>query len=270
VRVRTEPPRPTGLAALAARLDRAWEDRVPVRPLSETDGLDTAERAYQVQRHWTELRESRGERVIGAKIGLTSRAMQEQMGVSTPDFGSLWESRCYPARRGKAELPAEQFVQPRTEGEIAFLLGRPLAGAHVTAPHVLAATAALAVAVEVVDSRIQDWRITLADTIADNASYGALSLGPWSRAMREQDLRTVGMVLSHQGLPAVEGTGSAALGHPARSVAWLVRTLAGFGVGLRAGDVVLSGSLGRSVPSRRGDVLVVEMSGQPPLTVTFG
>jgi 2-keto-4-pentenoate hydratase len=270
MRVRTEAAPPAGVAELAARLDRAWQRRVPVRPLSETDGLDTPERAYQVQQHWTALRERRGERVIGAKIGLTSRAMQEQMGVSTPDFGSLWASRCYPTRRGWAELPADEFVQPRTEGEIAFLLGRSLAGTHVAAQHVLAATDALAVAVEVVDSRIEDWRITLADTIADNASYGALSLGPWSRALRGQDLRTVGMVLSHRGVPVVEGTGSAALGHPARSVAWLVRTLAGFGVGLRAGDIVLSGSLGRSVPSRRGDVLVVEMSGQPPLTVAFG
>jgi 2-keto-4-pentenoate hydratase len=267
----TQRPRPaTDVAGLAARLDDAWQRRIPVRPLSETDGLDTPDVAYAVQRRWTELRQQRGERVVGAKIGLTSRPMQEQIGVSTPDFGSLWASRWYPARHGRVELPAEEFVQPRTEGEIAFLLGRPLAGAHVTAAHVLAATDALAVSVEVIDSRIENWQITLADTVADNASYGAFTLGPWSRQLRGQDLRTVGMVLSQRGRPVVEGTGSAALGHPARAVAWLVRTLAGFGVGLQAGEIVLSGSLGPSLPSRRGDSFVVEMYGQPPLAVTFG
>jgi 2-keto-4-pentenoate hydratase len=266
----TEQARPASGPELAARLDRAWRERRPVPPLSETDGLATPQQAYEVQRHWTALRERGGDRVIGAKIGLTSRAMQQQLGVSTPDFGRLWASRCYPARDGHAEVPAGEFLQPRTEGELAFLLGRPLAGPDVTAQHVLAATEALAVAVEVIDSRIEDWRITLADTVADNASYGALSVGPWSRALRRTDLRTVGMVLSHRGAPVVEATGSAALGHPARAVAWLVRTLAGFEVGLQAGDIVLSGSLGRSVPSRRGDVVVVEMSGQPPLTVAFG
>src|SRR5918998_3836294 len=169
---------------LAQRLEDAWEGRDPIPPLSESEGLSAAEDAYAVQSAWSELRLSSGERIVGRKIGLTSPAMQEQMGVNEPDYGSLWGSRYFPSRGGRVEIPADTFLQPRLEGEIAFLIGRPLAGPGVTLQEVLVATEALAVAVEVVDSRVEDWRIKLADTIADNSSYGALTLGPWSRSLR--------------------------------------------------------------------------------------
>jgi 2-keto-4-pentenoate hydratase len=206
---------------------------------------------------------------MGRKIGLTSRAMQEQMGVSEPDYGDLWASRFFPATRGRAEMPAATFVQPRAEGEFAFLIGRPLPPSDVTAQDVLVATEAIAVAVEVIDSRIVDWRIKLVDTIADNSSYGALTLGPWSSRLRTDDLRTLGMLIHHNGRPCVEGIGAAALGHPARAVAWLANKLVSFGVSLEPGDVVLSGSLGRSIPVSGGDSLLVEVNGQPPLSVAF-
>lgn len=260
----------SSLDALAARLDAAWQACRPVPPLSESEGLRSPDDAYAVQERWSALRAATcGERIVGRKIGLTSRAMQQQMGVDQPDYGSLWESRYFPSVRGRAEVPTELLVQPRTEGEIAFLIGRPLAGPGVTAQQVMAATEALATAVEVIDSRIQDWRITLADTIADNASFGALTLGQWSRRLRYAELRTLGMLVSCNGEPVVEGVGAAALGHPARAVAWLANTLGEFGVALQPGDIVLSGSLGRSVPSGRGDVFTLEMHDQPPLTVTF-
>lgn len=254
--------------ALARRLDDAWENREPISPLTETDGL-TAEDAYAVQRSWTESRLGRGERILGRKIGLTSKGMQEQMGVDEPDYGSLWESRFYPAKGGRAEVPTETFIEPRLEGEVAFLIGRSLSGPTVTPQEVLAATEAVAIAVEVVDSRVKDWRIKLADTIADNASYGGFVLGPWSKSLREEDLRTLGMLIQQNGSTVVEGLGAAALGSPARSVAWLARKLHSFGVELKPGDFVLSGSLGKAVPASRGDVFVLEAHGQPPLTVTF-
>lgn len=260
----------TSLEAVAARLDDAWERCGTIQPLSESDELTSPELAYAIQTRWSELRlQERGEGVMGHKIGLTSRPMQEQMGVNEPDYGTLWTSRFYPASGGRCQMPAEVFVQPRLEGEIAYLIGRPLSGPGVTSQQVIAATEALAVAVEVIDSRIDNWRIKLVDTIADNSSYGALTLGPWSRSLREVDLRTLGMIIHQNGQPAVEGVGAAALGHPSRAVAWLVNKLSTFGVSLSPGDVVLSGSLARSLPARRGDVFLLETYGQPPLSVAF-
>lgn len=263
----TEQSTTTDVEALARMLDEAWEDRRSIAPFTEGGELGSVERAYEVQTRWSELRQERGERIVGRKIGLTSLAMQEQLGVSEPDYGSLWSSRYYPASGGRVEIPSGVFLQPRLEGELAFLLGRPLQGPGVSAQQVLSATEALAVAVEVIDSRIEDWRIKLPDTIADNASYGAFTVGPWSRGLREVDLRTVGMLLHRNGARVVEGLGIAALEHPARAVAWLADKLSTFGVRLEPGDIVLSGSLGGAVPAERGDVFVVEAHGQPPLTV---
>ncbi len=255
--------------ALARRLDEAWENREPIAPLSESEGLEDVDKAYEIQTQWSELRQSRGERIIGRKIGLTSFAMQEQLGVSEPDYGSLWESRYFPAQGGRAEIPFEPLLQPFLEGELAFLIGRPLAGPGVTLQKALAVTDALAVAVEVVDSRIEDWNIKLPDTIADNASYGAFTTGPWSRSLREADLRTLGMLINQSGARVAEGMGSASLGHPAEAVAWLANKLSSFGTSLEPGDIVLSGSLGNAVPAQQGDVFVLEAHGQPPLTVSF-
>ena len=255
--------------ALARRLDEAWENREPIAPLSESEGLEDVDRAYEIQTTWSEMRIGRGERIIGRKIGLTSFAMQEQLGVSEPDYGSLWDSRYFPAQGGRTEMPAEPFLQPFLEGELAFLIGRPLAGPNVTLQEALAATDALAVAVEVVDSRIEDWNIKLPDTIADNASYGAFTTGPWSRSLREVDLRTVGMLINQSGSRVAEGMGSASLGHPAEAVAWLANKLASFGTKLEPGDTVLSGSLGNAVPVHQGDVFVLEAHGQSPFTVSF-
>ena len=267
------PEQPTGAAvdteSLARRLDEAWENCEPIAPLSESEGLENVDQAYAIQTSWSELRLNRGERIIGRKIGLTSFAMQEQLGVGEPDYGSLWESRYFPAQGGRAEIAAEPLLQPFLEGELAFLIGRPLSGPGVTLQTALAATEALAVAVEVVDSRIEDWNIKLPDTIADNASYGGFTTGPWSRSLREADLRTIGMLINKSGSRVAEGMGAASLGHPAKAVAWLANKLASFGTKLEPGDIVLSGSLGSAVPAQRGDVFVLEAHGEPPLTVSF-
>lgn len=255
--------------ALAHRLDRAWESGTTIVPLSESEGLTSPEIAYAIQSRWSELRAERGDPIIGRKIGLTSRPMQEQMQVDEPDYGSVWASRYYPARAGHAEMPAGAYIQPRAEAELAFLFGRPLGGVDVTPIEVLAATDAIAVSVEIIDSRINDWKIKLVDTIADNASYGGMTVGPWQRPLRFADLSTFGMLVQHNGAPTVEALGAAALGHPARSVAWLVNKLGSLGVSLAPGDIVLSGSLGRSLPVRAGDVFRVESYGQPSLAVSL-
>ncbi|MDR7439494.1 MAG: 2-keto-4-pentenoate hydratase [Armatimonadota bacterium] len=254
---------------LAQRLEEALLHRRPIPPLSEEAGLAQIPEAYAVQRHWMHLRTARGERIVGRKIGLTSAAMQTQLGVNEPDYGCLWGSRYFPLQAGRVEVPYDLFLQPRVEGEVAFLLGRPLRGPHVTLQDVLAAAEAVTAGIEIIDSRIADWRIRITDTIADNASFGGFATGPWSSRMREADLRLVGMILWHNGRAATEGLGAAALGHPARCVAWLANKLAEFGEELRAGDIVFSGSLGRAVPVQRGDVVTLEMAGFPSLSVRF-
>lgn len=252
----------------ARRLESAWQRRELIQPLSREAGMATIDEAYAVQSAWSALREGNGERVLGRKIGLTSKAMQKQAGFDRPDFGRLWASRLFPAEDGRATLPAEMFLQPRIEGEIAFLLNAPLSGA-VSVDEVLAATEAVAASFEIVDSRFERRDFKVIDTIADNASFGAFTLGPWSREMMAGDLREVAMTLEQNGAVVVEGTGADSLGHPAKAVAWLAEALASYGVSLRPGEIALSGSLGRAMLATRGDVFTLRLTGQPPLEVVF-
>ena len=256
-------------AALARRLDQAWDTHETITPLSESEGLTSVDDAYAIQSAWTNLRISHGERVLGRKIGLTSRAMQEAAGVYEPDFGALWSSRFVEADNGVAELPHATFIQPRMEGEIAFLLGKPLRGPGITVEDVLAATDTLAASFEVVDSRIIRKEFKLVDTVSDNASYGAFTLGPWDSNLLKTDLRTLGMLLSQNGEVVVEGVGHASLGHPALAVAWLANKLAEFDITLQPGNIILSGSLGRAIPIEKDDTWIMELHGQPPLTMHF-
>lgn len=260
---------PERIAELAGRLHRAWEQRVPVDPLSETDGLHSVGDAYAVQAAWTERRLAEGDTIVGRKIGLTSRAVQEQMGVDEPDYGTLWRSRWVPVQDGAGTVAASTFLQPRVEGEIAFRLGEPPAGTEITAQDVLAATDAVAAAIEIVDSRIEDWRITLADTVADNASYGGFAVGAWTPLDARRQLPAVEMTLARNGDPVGTGVGAAALGDPAAAVAWLLNKLRSLGVEVRAGDIILSGALAATVPASAGDRFRLEMQGEPPLELTF-
>ena len=252
----------------AKALEQAWETRALIQPLSRSAGMATIDEAYAIQSAWSTLRERNGERVLGRKIGLTSKAMQEQAGFDRPDFGRLWESRFFVATGGRVEMPAALFLQPRIEGEIAFLLHSPLAGA-VTIEEVLAATESVTASFEIVDSRFERRDFRVIDTIADNASFGAFTLGPWGRELLGEDLRRVSMILEQNGEVVVEGTGADSLGHPANAVAWLAETLASYGVALQPEEVVLSGSLGRAIPAKQGDVFTLRMTGQQPLEVAF-
>jgi 2-keto-4-pentenoate hydratase len=254
---------------LARRLDEAAQTHVPIPPLSESEGLTSVDVAYAIQTRWTEMRTARGEKVLGRKIGLTSKAIQQQLGVDQPDYGNLWDTTFYPARDGRVQIPAIDFVQPRIEGEIAFLFDKPLRGPNVTMQDVLDATEACALGVEIVASRIADWRIKLVDTIADNASYGGFTLGPWDREMVRSDLGELAMTIHHNGVLSAEGQGAAALGHPAISTAWLANKLLDFGVSLEPGDIVISGGITKMLPVKAGDEFVFTLTSQPPLTISF-
>ena len=255
--------------ALAQRFEEAWETREPTQPLTVSAGLGTIDDAYAVQSAWSALREAKGERVLGRKIGLTSKAMQEQAGFNEPDFGRLWESRCFPTENGRVAIPANLFLQPRLEGEIAFRLNRELAGPGVRIEDVLVATDALAVSFEIVDSRFVRENFKVLDTIADNASYGAFTLGAWGTDWLEGDLRDIRMTMERDGEVVVEGTGADSLGHPANAVAWLANMLSTYGVRLQPGEILLSGSLGRAIPVSPDDEFTVHMSDRAPVTIAF-
>jgi 2-keto-4-pentenoate hydratase len=254
---------------LAERLDKAWRTQTPIPPLSESDGVDSVDSAYAIQTHWTALRLHRGERIVGRKIGLTSPVIQQQLGVDEPDYGTLWESSFYRASQGRVKIPADDFLQPRIEGEVAFLIGKELSSPNITGGEVLAATDACALGVEIVASRIADWRIKLVDTIADNASYGGFSLGPWDSVLPHADLASLRMTIHHNGSLAAEGMGAAALGHPAASTAWLANKLVQLGLSLKPGDIVISGGLTKMLPVKSGDEFVFSLTGQPEVSVSF-
>ena len=257
------------IETIATRLDTAWRTHTPIPPITETEGITDVKTAYAIQAHWTNMRLERGEKIVGRKIGLTSKAIQQQLGVNEPDYGTLWQSSFYPAKNGNVNIPARDFLQPRIEGEVAFLIGKPLRDPNITPEQGLAATEACAMGIEIVASRIADWKIKLVDTIADNASYGGFTLGPWDKQILESDLGGLVMTIHHNSTLAAEGLGAAALGHPATSTAWLANKLLEFGVSLEPGDIVISGGITKMLPVRAGDEFVFSLTGQPSLTVTF-
>jgi 2-oxo-3-hexenedioate decarboxylase len=239
------------IAGLAARLARAAAERTAIAPLSDEAASLDAATAYAVQA----LARDQAGPLAGWKLGLTSRPKQAQVGVSEPVRGFL-------ARGSALDLGAPlvtgELIQPRAEPEIVFVMGADLSGSAVTAADVLAATSGVAAGIEILDSRFQGYRFGMVDVIADNASAGRYVVG--SPVPPDGiDLRLVGVVLEHNGEVAATASGAAALGHPAAAVAWLARSLAAVGEGLRAGQIVLSGGLTAAVPLRPGDVVVASI-----------
>lgn len=226
----------------SARLATASQTSTPCDPVR--DLVHDLDAAYAVQNRLNQARSDTGAQVVGCKIGLTSPAVQQQFGVYQPDFGLLFDDMMY----AHAEpVPFERFLQPRVEAEVAFVLGRDLDRPKASVADVIRATDFVLPAIEIVDSRVRDWDISITDTVADNASSGAVVLGTTPRSLDGLDLASVGMVLDRDGEPVSFGAGTACLGSPVVAVTWLARELVRRGRALRAGDVILSGALGPMV-----------------------
>ncbi|WP_276808088.1 2-oxopent-4-enoate hydratase [Castellaniella defragrans] len=251
---------------LGDELYTAWAERRMVEPLSARHPGMSVEQAYRVQQRMVGRRLAAGARVVGKKIGVTSQAVMDMLGVYQPDFGYLLSDMA--VAPGEA-ISMAGLIQPKAEGEIAFLLKKDLCGPGVTVSEVLAATEAVMVCFEIVDSRIRDWKIRIQDTVADNASCGVFVLGDRLVSPRGLDLRTCGMVFEKNGELLGTGAGAAALGHPANAVAWLANALGALGVGLEAGEIVLSGALAAMTPVVAGDSLQVSIGGIGACGVRF-
>jgi 2-keto-4-pentenoate hydratase len=256
---------PAERARLADDLARAYETRIPVTPPSRAITL-TVDDAYAVQSLQIGRRVSAGARVRGHKVGLTSRAMQQLLGVDQPDYGHLLDTMFLPPGE-RADI--SRFLQPRAEPEIAFVLGRDLRGPGVTLAHALRSVDFALPALELIDSRVRDWQITLADTIADNASSGAVVLGSRPVRMGQADLRLVGCNLYRNGTLVATGAGGAVLGDPFAALVWLANTLGRLGVTLEAGEVVLPGSCTPAVPVSAGDTVRADFAGLGSVSVSF-
>lgn len=255
--------------AAAGVLRAAERDRAPVAPLRETfPGIGTAD-AYAIQLLNIAWRErTRGERVTGHKVGLSSPVMQRMMGVDEPDYGHLLDGM---ALREGEPVPAGRYCRPRIEVEVGFLLGADLPGEGCTEKDVLAGTEALVPAIELIDSRIRDWNIRIADTVADNASSAGYVLGAGRVPPDAVDRRAVDTVLyGPDGDETVSGRSDAVLGDPAAAVAWLARTVAAFGVRLKAGHLVLPGSCTRAVDVAPGQTWTARFGGGlGPVSIAF-
>lgn len=243
-------------AAVADSLWTAEHSGVAIDKPSLTHAL-TVDDAYAIQQHNIVRREAAGARLIGRKVGLTSKAVMEWLKVTEPDFGALMSDMIVDDGGVCSMLG---LLQPRVEGEVAFVLAHDLPSAQTTAVDVVAATAWIAAAIEIIDSRVKDWQITLADTVADNASSARFVISSTTASLAGIDLALAGCVLRKNNTVASTGAGAACLGHPVNAVAWLARTLSKQGTPLKAGDIVLSGALCPVVPVAAGDVVEVEVA----------
>lgn len=254
------------IVELADRLWQAEVDRAPIGPITGSGPALTVQDAYAIQSYNIDRRMGSGSVLRGRKVGLTSRPMQELLGVDEPDFGVLLDDMFV---EDGDEVDLSSLVQPRVEAEMAFVMARDLAGPGVTTSNALAAIAGVLPAIEIVDSRIVDWKIQLVDTVSDNASSGKLVVGGRLTPITDIDLRLAGMALSRNGSLIDTGAGAAALGNPARCVAWLANKLGAFGTALRKDDIVLPGALHRMVPVRPGDVFRAEFAHLGAVTARF-
>ncbi|SFK70186.1 2-keto-4-pentenoate hydratase [Geodermatophilus ruber] len=250
----------------AERLQTAAETGVPCVPVRDLIGTDDVELAYAVQRRLTERRLAAGARVVGRKIGLTSPAVQKQLGVDRPDFGVLFDDMDVSAL---PEVPSERLLQAKTEAEIAFVLGADLADGPLDAAQVRGAVAYAVAALEIVDSRIAGWDITFGDTVADNASSGLFIVGERRLTLAEFEPLDVAMTMRLGGELVSAGNGAACLGDPLNALAWLARTAAELGDPLRAGQVVLSGALGPMVATPPGSSVSADLGPLGSITATF-
>jgi 2-keto-4-pentenoate hydratase len=251
---------------LAADLAEAERTRVPIAPLTDRNPTIDVVDAYEIQLINIHQRVAEGARVVGHKVGLSSKAMQQMMGVDEPDYGHLLDEM---QAFEDTPVKAGSYLYPRVEVEVGFVLAEDLPGAECTEDDVLAATAAFAPSIELIDTRITDWKIKLCDTIADNASSAGFVLGAGRVAPETVDIQSIDAVLTRNGEVVANGRSDAVLGNPVTAVAWLARKVESFGVRLRKGDIVLPGSCTRAIDARPGDHFVAEFDGLGSVRLTF-
>lgn len=252
---------------LGDALYEAFVERRTIAPLTEQVPEITLEDAYKIQERYIERRLQAGETIVGKKIGVTSKAVQDFLGVYQPDFGQLTSDMVYD---NGATIDLGEMIQPKAEAELAFVLKQDLTGPGITAMDVIRATDYVVPCFEIVDSRITDWKIKIQDTVADNASCGVYVLGDVKGDPRKLDLTLAGMVLEKNGELYSTGVGAAVQGSPANAVAWLANTLGELGIPFKAGEVILSGSQSQLVPVTGGDELVCTVGGLGSCSIKFG
>lgn len=244
----------------------ALVQRKAVDPLTDREKDITIEDAYQIQLRMIQRRLDAGETIVGKKIGVTSKMVMDMLKVDQPDFGQMTSGMVF--SEGEP-IDTSTMIAPRAEAEVAFILKKDLMGPGVTAVDVLRVTDCVMPCFEIVDSRIRDWKIKIQDTVADNASCGVLTLGGVRKDPRHLDLALAGMVLDKNGELVSTSTGASVQGHPANAVAWLANTLGQLGIGLKAGEIILSGSQSPLVPVKAGDSLTCEVGGLGGTSVRF-
>ena len=261
---------PSEISAAVERLSTAQNTRVPCAAVRDLIGTDDLDAAYEVQQGLVQARIGGGARVVGRKIGATSEAVQNQLGVDQPDFGYLLDDMDV---SHDAPISMRTLVQPRVEAEVAFILARDIAPASeddITIAYVRGAVRSALPALEIVDSRIENWNITFTDTVADNASSGLFVVGDDAKSLDEIEPRDVVMELRINGEVRSSGTGAACLGDPLEALRWLAVQAFRYGDPLRAGHLILSGALGPFVPFAAGDRVEASISGFDTLSVEFG
>jgi 2-keto-4-pentenoate hydratase len=250
----------------ARELCKAEREKTTLRPLTERyPNIEPAE-AYRIQLALIEMKKADGAKVVGKKIGLTSKAMQKMLSVDQPDYGHILDNMVL---QDSAVFTVRELIQPKIEPEIAFILDDNLKGPGVTPIQVLAATRFVVPALEIIDSRIEGWKIRLCDTIADNASSARVVLGGSPKRIDQVNLKLVGMVLEKNGEIIQTGAGAAVLGHPAAAVAWLANAVGEFGVGLEAGEIIMPGALCAAADVSAGDLVQASFDGLGTVSVRF-
>jgi len=243
----------------AIHLNEAMNKRETLKPLTSQYPELTIDDAYRISLSFLELRLNKGEKVIGKKIGLTSDVVQKMLDVHQPDFGFLTDKMYYPS--GAKIVLQQALIQAKSEGEIAFKLKHDLVGPNITADDVLSATEQVFACFEIVDSRIDNWQIKIQDTVADNASCGIFVMSEHGVDPKTVDFENCEMTIKNKGEVVATGKGSAALGSPLNCVAWLANTLSGYDIPLKAGDIILSGSLAAMIPCKADDDMRVDIEG---------
>ncbi|MBY6037733.1 fumarylacetoacetate hydrolase family protein [Fictibacillus nanhaiensis] len=254
------------LSRLTEELMEAEKKLMPMEALSTRFPELSVKDSYEIQLEWVKRQLKEGRAVIGKKIGLTSKAMQKMLGVDEPDYGHLLDNMLISSG---SVLSRKDFIQPKIEAEIGFILNQDLKGPNVTYVDVLMATEALVPTLEIIDSRIEDWKIKLIDTVADNGSSARAVTGEPFREIEKIDLRTVSMTLMKNGEVTATGAGAAALGHPAHAIAWLANKLADYNISLKAGELILPGALSAAIDVGAGDEVTATFGKLGSVSITF-